>query len=185
MEFLKEHLGDELYSIVREKLSKTDIKIANIGDGSYIPREKFNSLNEQVGDLKEQLKSRDEQLTSLKSVDAGKLQDEIDTLRASNKQTIKDYESRIVEKERGYAIGQALFKAGARNSKAVESLLNNDSIKYKDGEFEGLQEQIDSLKQSDSYLFDIPEPPATNPQGADAGQDASNFMNNVIRAGKQ
>lgn len=184
MEFLKEHLGDELYAQVQEKLKGSDIKIANIGDGSYIPREKFNTLNEQVGELKEQLKSRDDQLNSLKSVDATKLQEEIDNLRANNKNTIKEYEKRIIEKERGYAIGQALFKAGARNSTAVQSLLDNESIKYNNGNFEGLQEQIDSLKQSDSYLFDMPEPPATNPSGVAEVKDGNSFMNEVIRTGK-
>lgn len=60
---LKELLGEELYKQVIEKTG--DKKIALVSDGNWIPKEKFNELNENTKDLKKQLKDRDAQLAEL------------------------------------------------------------------------------------------------------------------------
>ena len=82
------------------------------------------------------------------------------------KAKLTDYEKQIeelnnqrqVDKLNNY-IDLNLTSANVRNLKAVKALLNMDSIKANDkGEFEGLTEQLDALKESDGYLFNGTEP---------------------------
>nr|DAN79417.1 MAG TPA: minor structural protein [Caudoviricetes sp.] len=86
------------------------------------------------------------------------------------KAKLTDYERQIEElnsqrqadKLNNY-IDLGLTSANVRNLKAVKALLNMDSIKANDkGEFEGLTEQLDALKESDGYLFNASEPEQSN-----------------------
>ena len=82
------------------------------------------------------------------------------------KAKLTDYERQIEElnsqrqadKLNNY-IDLGLTSANVRNLKAVKALLNMDSIKADDkGEYTGLTEQLDALKESDGYLFNGTEP---------------------------
>ena len=45
MEFLKEYLGDELYSQVEAKLKDNDkVKLANLASGEYVSKSKLNLI---------------------------------------------------------------------------------------------------------------------------------------------
>ena len=60
-------------------------------------------------------------------------------------------------------IDLSLTSAKVRNLKAVKALLNMDGITTDDkGEFTGLTEQLDALKESDGYLFNASEPEQSN-----------------------
>jgi hypothetical protein len=63
MEFLKEALGDELYNQVAAKLKGNDkIKLANLADGGYVGKEKFDASETTVADLRKQLTDRERTL---------------------------------------------------------------------------------------------------------------------------
>lgn len=81
------------------------------------------------------------------------------------KAKLTDYERQIedlnnqrqADKLNNY-IDLSLTSANVRNLKAVKALLNMDGIKADDkGEFTGLTEQLDALKESDGYLFNASE----------------------------
>lgn len=83
---------------------------------------------------------------------------------------LSDYEKQIEElnnqrqadKLNNY-IDLSLTSANVRNLKAVKALLNMDGIKADDkGEFTGLTEQLDALKESDGYLFNASEAEQSN-----------------------
>ena len=63
MDKLKELLGEELFSQVKEKIG--DVKIM-IDDGNFIPKARFDQVNEEKKELKEMLKERDKQLEDIK-----------------------------------------------------------------------------------------------------------------------
>lgn len=63
------------------------------------------------------------------------------------------HQSEVDEIKYNVALEKELTKAGARKIKPVMSMLDTDNIKFKDGKIEGLSEQLESLKESDSYLF--------------------------------
>ncbi len=57
-----------------------------------------------------------------------------------------------------YEMNSALDKYGAKNPKAVSSLIDKDKISFNEtGEVTGLLEQLEALKKSDEYLFKTTE----------------------------
>jgi len=161
MEFLKDVLGEELYKQVEEKLKGNDkIKLANLAEGKYVGKDKFDAETEKVKDYQKQIGDRDKQLKGLQEKAKGNedFENTIKTLQDDNKTTKKTYEDKLLAQSRDHAIEDALRAAKAKNPKAVRALLKDGDIKYKDGELEGLKPQLDELKKNEAYQFDIPNP---------------------------
>lgn len=168
---LKKLLGEELYKQVMERLDDDTELIVN--DGSYLPREKLNEktdkiemLEKQLEDAKGQISERDKQLEQLKndSQASDELKKRIEELESQNKQTAEEYESQIKQQEKEYqqeleqqkfnnALEIALRDADAKNVKAVKSLLDTENIKIDGDKLLGLEDQLNTLKENDSYLF--------------------------------
>ena len=155
---LKELLGEELYSQVTEKLGDKKIMV---DDGNFIPKSRFDQVNQSKKELEVQLKDRDTQLAELSknNKDNENLLNQIKDLQALNKQTTADYENKINQIQFDYALDGALTNAKSKNNKALKALLDMNSIKYQEGKFEGLQEQIEALQKDASYLFDLDTTP--------------------------
>jgi hypothetical protein len=151
---LKDLLGEDLYNQVMKKSG--DNKIAIVSDGNWFPKDKFDQVNSDNKDLKKQLKDRDSQLSDLKTKAAGNedLTKQINDLTEQNKKTAADYQAKLDQQSFDFALKDALSGAKAKNPKAVEALLNKDSIKLDGDKLLGLDEQLKGIKESDSYLFD-------------------------------
>lgn len=151
---LKELLGEDLYNQVMQKAGEN--KIAVVSDGNWFPKSKFDEVNNDNKELKKQLKDRDTQLTDLQSKAQGNddLQKQIQQLQDANKKATDDYEAKLAQQSFDFALKEALSGAKAKNPKAVEALLNKDAIKLDGDKLLGLDEQLKTLKESDSYLFD-------------------------------
>lgn len=190
---LKELLGEELYSQVTEKLGDKKIMV---DDGNFIPKSRFDQVNQAKKELEVQLKERDTQLADLSknNKDNESLLNQIKDLQALNKQTTADYENKINQIQFDYALDGALTNAKSKNNKALKALLDMNSIKYQEGKFEGLQEQIEALQKDASYLFDLDTAPTNtgglgsfgrNNQIENSGSSQSAFMdairNNSLR----
>lgn len=128
----------------------------------YIANEE--KLDERYQKAKEKNKQYEEDLKNANTL--------IEQLKKNNVSTedmkakLTDYEKQIEElnsqrqadKLNSY-IDLGLTSANVRNLKAVKALLDMDSIKADDkGEYTGLTEQLDALKESDGYLFNGTEP---------------------------
>jgi hypothetical protein len=157
---LKELLGEELYKQVMEKAG--DKKIAIVSDGNWIPKEKFNELNENTKGLKKQLKDRDAQLAELGEKAKGheELTAKINELTEANKKTEADYQKKLDQQAFDFALKSALTNAKAKNPKAVEALLNKESIKLDGDKLLGLEDQLKALQKSDAYLFEAEQQPS-------------------------
>lgn len=190
---LKELLGEELYSQVTEKLGDKKIMV---DDGNFIPKSRFDQVNQAKKELEVQLKDRDTQLADLSknNKDNENLLNQIKDLQALNKQTTTDYENKINQMQFDYALDGALTNAKSKNNKALKALLDMNSIKYQEGKLEGLQEQIEALQKDASYLFDLDTAPqntgglgnfSRNNQIENSGSSQSAFMdairNNSLR----
>ena len=190
---LKELLGEELYSQVTEKLGDKKIMV---DDGNFIPKSRFDQVNQAKKELEVQLKDRDTQLAELSknNKDNENLLNQIKDLQALNKQTTADYENKINQIQFDYALDGALTNAKSKNNKALKALLDMNSIKYQEGKLEGLQEQIEALQKDASYLFDLNTAPTNtgglgsfgrNNQIENSGSSQSAFMdairNNSLR----
>lgn len=151
---LKELLGEDLYKQVAEKAGEN--KIAIVSDGNWFPKDKFNGVNDDLKDLKKQLKDRDTQLEDLKAKATGNedLQKTIQDLQADNDKIKSEYEAQIQQKTFDFTMQNALKGAKARNPKAVQALLDKESIKLDGENLLGLDDQLKNLKESDPYLFE-------------------------------
>ncbi|WP_256816536.1 phage scaffolding protein [Cytobacillus sp. Bac17] len=151
---LKELLGEELYKQVMEKAG--DKKIAIVSDGNWIPKEKFNELNENTKELKKQLKDRDAQLAELGEKAKGheELTAKINELTEENKKAAAEYQQKLDQQAFDFALKSALTSVKAKNPKAVEALLNKESIKLDGDKLLGLEDQLKALQKSDAYLFE-------------------------------
>jgi myosin heavy subunit len=133
-------------------------------DNSFIPKSRFNEVNEENKRLKGTIAERDKQLEDLKKSDANvdDLKKQIADLQADNAKAVKEHEAQIKQMKLDNAVEAALLSAGAKNIKAVRSLLDEKSLKLTEGGVDGLDAAIKAVQTSDPYLFKETE---TKPQG--------------------
>lgn len=153
MDWLKEYLGEELYSQVQKKLEGNDkVKLANLANGEYVSKDKYD------GDLKEKDTKIAELTNKVKEFDGVDIE--------KFKKDIKDWEIKynttVADLKKSNAISLAIAKAKPKNEKALMALIDTEIIKLNDdGSVTGLAEQLEKVKKENGFLFeeDInPEP---------------------------
>ena len=123
----------------------------------WIPKAKYNELNESKKLAEDNLKKANATLEELKGK-AG-LSDEykaqIDKLKEEAKKAEETHKATVAQMKRDSAIDSALASAKARNSKAVRALLDEGKLVLNDdGSLSGLKEQIEAVKKENAFLFD-------------------------------
>jgi myosin heavy subunit len=128
--------------------------------------DKVESLESQIEDYKQQLADRDKQLEELgeKVKDNEELTAKIDELKQQNETTKTEYEAKLHQQAFDHKLESTLTAAKAKNVKAVKALLDLDSIKLDGDNLLGLDDQLDNLKENESYLFETEEKPNPSPQ---------------------
>lgn len=152
---LQELLGEELYNQVVEKAG--DNKIAVVSDGSYIPKQKFDDLNHEMKQYKQQVADRDSQIDDLqkKAGNNEDMQETINELKENNRQEVERLKQEKHDQQYNYELEKGLIASKAKNPKALKGLLDTEMLKLDDdGEIRGLSEQLEKIKESDAYLFD-------------------------------
>lgn len=105
---------------------------------------------------------------------------------------IKNLESDIETKDKEYAdaeaqwaftdaIKEAVKAAGGKNEKAITALLDMDSLKESKNQSEDIKAALESIKESDAYLFGTNEP-IYNPVGPTQKQADSPSGLSAMRA---
>lgn len=132
----------------------------------FIPKSRFDEVNEAKKNAEALVKDRDKQLEDVKKStgDNEELKKQIEQLQEDNKVAKQKYESDIKKMQIDNAVQSALKDAGAKNTTALMALLKDlDKAEISDdGTVKGLAEQIKALQESDSYLFETkaePQPP--------------------------
>ena len=75
---------------------------------------------------------------------------QIDKLKSDNEKAANQLNAQKLD----FAVTSTIKDFGAKNTKAVKALLNSDDIRFDSkGNLTGLENQLKSLKDSDSYLF--------------------------------
>ena len=128
----------------------------------FVPKDDFNKKNndlkeykQQVEDYKTQLGERDSQLEDLRKISNNNedLQTKIKEMEKQNKLKIENMEKQMKDKEFKWEVNDEIRAYNPKNIKAVSALLDYSKIK-KDGEhILGLKDQLDNLKENESYLF--------------------------------
>jgi len=195
MDFLKGVITDELLAQLEEALKDSKIKLADIGGGQYVQREKLTTIEAERDNLKKQLEEAGKRIASFESMDIESIKKSSEEYKKQLEQTTAESQQQIRQMRMEHALDQALREAKAKNPVTVQPLLIMSKIQYsEDGGFSGLKEQLDSIREQHAYLFEseTPEqrsggssitkgkPPA--PDGDTSGKSKTNdIMNNLLR----
>lgn len=131
MVFLKDILGDELYEQVAAKLEGTDIKLANIADGSFVDKATYDADIE---------KAKKEALADTS---------ELDGVKAENDSLKKELDKLKFDS----ALELKLATSGAKNAKALKGLIDTSKLTMGENGLEGFDEQLEAIKADNDYLF--------------------------------
>ena len=115
----------------------------------YIPKSRFDEVNNAKKQLETDVAERDKQLNTLKDSagDNETLKNEITKLQNEN-QTAKDnYEKEIAGMKLNSAIETALGTHKAKNITAVKALLDTSKISLDNENLLGFEEQVKALKE--------------------------------------
>lgn len=146
-------------------------------DGQYVPKSRFNEINEEKKTLTATVKDRDKQLEDLKKTagNTDELQSKIKTLQEENKAAAKKFE----EDMKSYRIDTAIKLAIANDAQDVDivaGLIKRDSLVLaEDGKLSGLSEQVEALKKEKAFLFKTETKPPYVPHGGSQGNAANPF----------
>lgn len=140
----------------------------------YIPKTRFDEVNEAKKHAEESVKERDKQIEGLKASagDADKLKQQIEDLQKANKEKDSVHATEIKKLKLDNAVDSALNAAKAKNLKAVRALLDLDKAELaEDGTVKGLAEQIEKLSKADDSKFLFESSTKPKMKGAKTGED--------------
>lgn len=153
MEWLKELLKNAGV----EKVDELESKISKELPKYFKPAKEFNDINEELKIVKGEKKTLED--------DKKKIEDEYNNFKKGSisqedyeakKKEIEDNSKAEVAKVRLESkIELAINNAKAKNVKSVKANLDLEKIKLDGDKLLGFDDQIEALKKSDAYLFDI------------------------------
>ena len=143
---------------------------------NFIPKARFDEVNNEKKKLELDVRDRDGQLETLRisTGDVESLKKQIADLQKDNKAKDDAHAAEIKQLKIDAAIESALTGAKAKNNTAVKALLKDlDKAELgEDGTIKGLAEQIEALQKSDSYLFEAKES-KKKVKGAEPGESGN------------
>lgn len=153
MEWLKELLREKGVS---DEVVQTVVAAAEEKLKGFIPKHRFDEVNEAKKQLEAELKDRDNQLADLKKAagDNEELKKQIEQLQADNKAKEQEYQARIRDMALTTAIKLAVA-GDAHDPDLVASLIDKTKIEVDEqGQIKsGLDDQLKALREEKSFLF--------------------------------
>lgn len=184
---LKELIGEEAYKKVEADLNGKELII---NDGNFIPKDKFDKLNDEKKDLQ---KEKDKLTGDLKTAqdDLKKIQDENKKGKSSVEEQIAELNKKLQEQDGKIAakdkelqlskkegvLKDALTEAGVKNPKNLKLLLKEfdlEKVELDDnGKIKGFDESVKKLQEDYKPLFGEERFGGTPPgQGKDKADEA-------------
>lgn len=158
MEFLKPIIGEQLFDELAKKLEgREDVKLANLAEGGYVGKEKFMAAMEKIAALEAELNKSAQAMAAAKAAaqKAVELEGAVQQLNEEKQQMGRQFQQKLIEEKMETAVVGALNAAKVKNMKAVRALIDESRIALTNGALTGLDAQIEALKASDPYLFEI------------------------------
>ncbi len=160
MEFLKELFGDNSLSFSQfsEALSAhPEIKLANLASGEFVAKGKYDAKETELNTANTTIKTLQDAVRKFDGVDIDKLKGEVENWKTK-------YTTDIEALRLSAAVDAVIAKTGAKNPKLVKSCIDLSKVKLDGENVLGLNEQLETLKTSDGYLFGN-----TGSEGSSAG----------------
>lgn len=190
MKKLVDIVGKEVYDGLSDEIKKEYAeKELIINDGTYIPKAKFDSLNETKKDLENQLKETNDKVQELSKVDTDELKKQIEDLQKKYEEDTKSlndkYEAREYDiKINDYAKDLKFSSNSAR--KSFMSDLKAKELKFEDDKLVGFDDFVSSYKENDpsAFIEDKKEEPSVTVNTGDSHNDKEDtddaFINKIM-----
>ena len=157
---------------IDEKLAEKAAEQSKKELSNYVPKERFDEVNEAKKQLEESSKEHETQMEALKQAagDNEGLKKQISELQEQNKRKDTEYEEKLKDLRITNAIKLAV-SGSAQDSDLVAGLIDKGKlILGEDGIVTGLDEQVKALKEKKAFLFkDQKEPQVESKQGIRVG----------------
>lgn len=171
MDKLKALFGEEAltYAQLEEKLKDNkEVKLANLASGEYVGKKKHDETVAELTTAQGTITSLKETVAKFDGVD-------VDALKQKATELEDKYNADMAAVRLDSAVNLALVEAKAKNPKLAKAALDMSLIKLDGENLLGLSEQLDKLKESDAYLFDVEEqPPASRVSTGTNHQNSGN-----------
>ncbi|MDR0027157.1 phage scaffolding protein [Enterococcus faecalis] len=166
--------------LIEQGLTEDQAKFVMAEHGKIVTtlNSQITTLQQSETELKNQVNKRDADLKKLQkdNSDNDALKQQIKDLQKENSEQEEKYQEQLISFQKSAALNALLSESKAKNPKAVTALLDDEKIIFKDGELSGVQEQIEALKESDSYLFDLGTKQGSyNPSSGQATKNYASF----------
>lgn len=149
----------------------------------FIPKSRFDEVNNTKKQLEKDLKDRDVQLENLKnsSGDVETMKQTIENLQRDNKAAKDNFEAELAKFKLESAIDTTLLGSNAINTRAVKALLDMDKIKLDGDVLIGINEQIEALKNAEDskMLFKATETKQKEPNFSGVKPGEGNTQNST------
>lgn len=152
---LKELLGEDVYNT--HIAPKLDGKNIFVGEGEFIPKGRFDEINNQAKTYKASLEAKEQEVGSYSE----KLK-ELEVLRKELEESGSKYQRTLLRQE--------LFKTNTKDADVLEKLVDMGKVKFENDKFSGLDEQLAEIKKNKPYLFAETTKPFGNPLSKDKTQ---------------
>ena len=156
--------------------------MAENGKDIAAEKAKTTKAERERDNFKDQLATATASLEKFKDVDPTAMQSEIDKLNQQLKDKDAEYAAKETDRIFSDTIKEAIKTAGGRNEKAVMAMLDMDALKASKNQSEDIKKALETVKESDAYLFGSDEPfmNAVGATGGGTGGGSDSFA--AIRA---
>ena len=157
MKKLVDIVGKEVYEGLSEEIKKEyDEKELIINDGTYIPKAKFDNLNEQKKDLENQLKETNDKMQELSKVDTEDLKKQIEDLQKKYEEDTKELNSKYEAREYDIKLNDYTKDLKFSSNSARKSFMSDlkaKELKFENDKLVGFDDFVTSYKETDPTAF--------------------------------
>ncbi len=131
---------------------------------NFVPKTRFNEVNEAKKGLETNISERDKQLTELKKTSGNneELKKQIEALQEANKTQAADFQVKLQKMTIDNIVSGALTAAKAKNINAARAMLKLDKYELEGDKVKGLEDAIATAKKENAWAFDVDTPKQTS-----------------------
>lgn len=190
MKKLVDIVGKEVYEGLSDEIKKEyGEKDLIINDGNYIPKAKFDSLNEQKKDLENQLKETNDKMQELSKVDTEELKQQIIDLQKKYEDDTKALNSKYEAREYDIKLNDYTKDLKFSSNSAKKSFMSDlkaKELKFENDKLVGFDDFVNSYKENDptAFMEEKEEEPSVKVNTGDNHDDKENsddaFINRIM-----
>lgn len=173
-------------SKVEEVMSLHGKDVQHLQSNLDILKEKKQSAEQEVKLYKERVDEQNTKLDELRNqVNSGEdLNEKVKALQEANSQKDEQHKQEMNKVKLRYEIDKELDRTGARNKVAVMALVDQENVSLSDENgVQGLSEQLEKLKETDSYLFNDDNSQSSNQDGGNGSNEQNGTVGNTQGSG--